>query len=77
MISVREEKVRVLDPPVLTVDSGLESARPVMLGYRRAHTAPGTSSVTKVVTLRIAVREIEITTPSIDNGIAEGSRPRK
>lgn len=50
MILAGEEKVRLLDPPVLRVDTGVESARPVMLGYRRVHTAPGRSTVMKVVT---------------------------
>ena len=50
MILAGEEKVRLLDPPVLRVDTGVESARPVMLGYRRVHTSPGRSTVMKVVT---------------------------
>ena len=49
MILADEEKVRRLDPPVLRVDTGVESSRPVMLGYRRVHTAPGRSIVMKVV----------------------------
>ena len=50
MILAGEEKVRLLDPPVLRVDTGVEAARPVMLGYRRVHTSPGRSTVLKVVT---------------------------
>ena len=50
MILAGEEKIRLLDPPVLRVDTGVESARPVMLGYRRVHTSPGRSTVMKVVT---------------------------
>lgn len=49
MILAGEEKVRLLDPPVLRVDTGVEASRPVMLGYRRVHTAPGRSLVMKVV----------------------------
>ena len=49
VILAGEEKVRILDPPVLRVDTGVESSRPVMLGYRRVHTAPGRSMVMKVV----------------------------
>ena len=50
VILAGEEKVRLLDPPVLRVDTGVEASRPVMLGYRRVHTAPGRSLVMKVVT---------------------------
>ena len=50
MILAGEEKVRSLDPPVLRVDTGIETSEPVMLGYRRVHTAPGRSTVMKVVT---------------------------
>lgn len=50
MILAGEEKVRLLDPPVLRVDTGVGAARPVMLGYRKVHTAPGRSTVMKVVT---------------------------
>lgn len=50
MILADEDKVRRLDPPVLRVDTGVESSRPVLLGYRRVHTAPGRSIVMKVVT---------------------------
>jgi predicted polyphosphate/ATP-dependent NAD kinase len=50
MILAGEEKVRLLDPPVLRVDTGVGVARPVMLGYRRVHTSPGRSTVMKVVT---------------------------
>ena len=49
MILAGEEKVRGLDPAVLRVDAGIENAEPVMLGYRRVHTAPGRSIVMKVV----------------------------
>ena len=49
VILAGEEKVRLLDPPVLRVDTGVEASRPVMLGYRRVHTAPGRSIVMKVV----------------------------
>ena len=49
VILAGEEKVRLLDPPVLRVDTGVESSRPVMLGYRRVYTAPGRSVVMKVV----------------------------
>ena len=49
MILAGEEKVRSLDPPVLRVDTGVETSEPVMLGYRRVHTAPGRSTVMKVV----------------------------
>ena len=49
LILAAEEKVRLLDPPVLRVDTGVEASRPVMLGYRRVHTAPGKSIVMKVV----------------------------
>lgn len=49
VILAGEEKVRLLDPPVLRVDTGVEASRPVMLGYRRVHTAPGRSLVMKVV----------------------------
>lgn len=49
MILAGEEKVRLLDPPVLRVDTGVESSRPVMLGYQRVYTAPGRSLVMKVV----------------------------
>ena len=50
VILAGEEKVRLLDPPVLRVDTGVEASRPVMLGYRRVHTAPGRSLVMRVVT---------------------------
>lgn len=50
IILAGEEKVRLLDPPVLRVDTGVEAARPVMLGYRRVHTSPGRSTVMRVVT---------------------------
>lgn len=50
MILAGEGKVRSLDPPVLRVDTGIETSEPVMLGYRRVHTAPGRSTVMKVVT---------------------------
>ncbi len=50
IILAGEEKLRFLDPPVLRVDTGVETTRPVMLGYRRVHTAPGRSTVMKVVT---------------------------
>ena len=50
VILAGEEKVRLLDPPVLRVDTGIEASKPVMLGYRRVHTAPGRSVVMKVVT---------------------------
>ena len=50
MILAAEEKVRALDPPVLRVDAGVETSRPVMVGYRRVHTATGRSTVMKVVT---------------------------
>ena len=49
MILAGEEKLRSLDPPVLRVDTGIETSEPVMLGYRRVHTAPGRSTVMKVV----------------------------
>ncbi len=49
MILAGEGKVRSLDPPVLRVDTGVEDSQPVMLGYRRIHTAPGRSIVMKVV----------------------------
>lgn len=49
MILADEQKVRSLDPPVLRVDTGVETPRPVMLGYRRVHTGPGRSIVMKVV----------------------------
>ncbi len=49
IILAGEAKVRSLDPPVLRVDTGDESSEPVMLGYRRVHTAPGRSIVMKVV----------------------------
>ena len=49
VILAGEEKVRLLDPPVLRVDTGVETSRPVMLGYRRVHTAPGRSLVMKVI----------------------------
>ena len=49
VILAGEEKVRLLDPPVLRVDTGVEASRPVMLGYRRVHTAPGRSLVMRVV----------------------------
>ena len=49
VILAGEGKVRLLDPPVLRVDTGIESSNPVMLGYRRVHTAPGRSIVMKVV----------------------------
>ena len=49
IILAGEEKVRLLDPPVLRVDTGVETSRPVMLGYRRVRTAPGRSTVMKVV----------------------------
>jgi len=49
VILAGEEKVRLLDPPVLRVDTGVEASRPVMLGYRRVHTSPGRSLVMKVV----------------------------
>ena len=47
-ILASEGKVRLLDPPVLRVDTGIEASNPVMLGYRRVHTAPGRSTVMKV-----------------------------
>ena len=50
VILAGEGKVRLLDPPVLRVDTGVEASRPVMLGYRRVHTAPGRSLVMRVVT---------------------------
>ena len=49
LILADEQKVRSLDPPVLRVDTGVETPRPVMLGYRRVHTGPGRSIVMKVV----------------------------
>ncbi len=49
MILAGEEKLRSLDPPVLRVDTGIETSEPVMLGYHRVHTAPGRSTVMKVV----------------------------
>ena len=48
-ILAAEQKVRLLDPPVLRVDTGVEAARPTMTGYRRVYTAPGRSIVMKVV----------------------------
>ena len=50
MILASEDKIRSLDPPVLSVDAGIDISQPVMLGYRRVHTAPGKSVVMKVVT---------------------------
>lgn len=50
MILAGETKIRRLDPPVLRVDTGNETSEPVMLGYRRVHTAPGRSTVMKVIT---------------------------
>ena len=49
VILAGEQKVRLLDPPVLRVDTGIESSNPVMLGYRRVYTAPGRSIVMRVV----------------------------
>ncbi len=49
MILAGEAKLRSLDPPVLRVDTGDASSEPVMLGYRRVFTAPGRSTVMKVV----------------------------
>jgi hypothetical protein len=77
MISVREEEVRVLDRPSRRWTSGLESATPITLGYRRVHTAPGRSTVMKVVALAMAVCDPVEITPAGDNAIAEGGRPRK
>ena len=50
LILAGEQKTRLLDPPVLRVDTGIDASKPVMLGYRRVHTAPGRSMVMKVVT---------------------------
>lgn len=49
LILASEEKIRSLNPPVLSVDAGIDLSQPVMLGYRRVHTAPGKSVVMKVV----------------------------
>lgn len=42
-------KVAALDPPVLRVDLGDDAPAPVMAGYYRVHTAPGRSTVLKVI----------------------------
>lgn len=49
IILASEEKLRSLDPPVLRVDTGVEKSDPALLGYRRVRTAPGQSTMMKVV----------------------------
>lgn len=48
-IVASEEKIMLLDPPVLRVDIGIDEANSAMTGYRRVHTGPGRSVVMKVV----------------------------
>lgn len=49
LILAGEEKLRLLDPPVLRVDLGTEQPAPALLGYRRVRTAPGRRTIMKVV----------------------------
>jgi predicted polyphosphate/ATP-dependent NAD kinase len=42
-------KVSALDPPVLWVDVGDDAPASVLAGYQRVHTAPGRSTVLKVI----------------------------
>ncbi|MYF26824.1 MAG: hypothetical protein F4211_05880 [Acidimicrobiia bacterium] len=49
IILAGEEKLLRLDPPVLRVDVGVDTASPVLLGYRRVYTSPVRSTVMKVV----------------------------
>jgi len=48
MVLASEEKLALLDPPILWVDTGIEEATPIMTGYRRVHTGPGKSVVMNV-----------------------------
>ncbi len=49
LILAGEEKLRLLDPPVLRTDLGTEEPDPALLGYRRVRTAPGRRMIMKVV----------------------------
>ena len=44
-----ENKLLELDPPVLLVDTGVDAADPVLTGYRRVMTGPGSSVIMRVV----------------------------
>ena len=48
-ILASEDKLRLLDPPILRIDTGVGEPRPVLLGYRRVRTGPGRSTVFQVV----------------------------